>query len=281
VPLSTALHPKFSWYSEWVRPSGLTPDVGQRLSDQLDQLEKISFDFQSRQIPKGGVFPKNWGMPSASCTAFIRIPFERANIASLPYPLTRVNPVALENLERIGIFLSEGIYTPTNILNDSGFQKIGIVDNGFPESAYAQALVVGRPDMPHTFGGMLSNRRLKPEKLPAWHRLSHWRSAWETLKISLGQSEGFLGTASRTTFGFDRREIPMSASAPAIAFYVRSDQEAGWIVKEKVQPLVVSWLASGGTSRFLEMSVAGSIAQSVRDAISQSALETEGWYAPA
>lgn len=280
VPLSTALNPKFSWYSEWVRPSGLEGDVGRRLSDQLDKMEKISFDFQARRIPKGGVFPQDWGMPSASCSSFIRIPFERANIASLPYPLTPVNPIALENLERIGIFLSDGIYTPTNILNDSGFQKVGIVDNGFPESAYAQALVVGRPDMPHTFGGMLSNRRLRPEKLPDWHRLRHWRSAWEALKISLGQSEGFLGSVSRTTFGFDRREIPMSASSSAIAFYVRSDQEAGWIVKETVQPLVSAWLTNGKTSRFYEMSVDRSIIQTVRDAIGHSALELEGWYDP-
>ena len=94
------------------------------------------------------------------------MPFERAGVSELPYPIAKLVPNAASNLAILGIPEMPGIHTPTNILNDSGFEKIGIVDNGEPELAYAQALVVGRPELADTFGGCMSQKVLQLENLP-------------------------------------------------------------------------------------------------------------------
>ena len=102
VPVTTGLHPKFSWYSEWTRPPELPDNIGERLSNSIDNMGAIAFDFRSRRIPTGGEFPPEWGQPSATCTNLIRIPFERAGITNLPYPTTAVAPGARRNLKTLG-----------------------------------------------------------------------------------------------------------------------------------------------------------------------------------
>lgn len=277
VPVTTGLGPRFSWYSQWVRPPGLPDDIGVRLSKQLDTMESVAFDFQSRKIPCGGQFSSDWGQPSASCTNLIRIPLERAGV-SLPYPSTEIHPGAIENLNLLGLPGIGPIHTPTNLLNDSGFTHVGMVDNGFPELAYAQAMVVGRPDLPHTFGGHFCSRPLRLENLPDWKSITRWKSARAALMVKIGQSDSILGTVSRKAAGYTASEIPRTASPTAIAFYLRSDMEAGHIMQTKVLPELVRWFDEGHPWHLSQLQAEPHFCDLIRQGLSESALMKESWY---
>ncbi|WP_145167423.1 hypothetical protein [Rubripirellula lacrimiformis] len=277
VPLTTALSPRFSWYSEWVRPTGLPDDIGQGLSRELDHLEPIAFDFQSRRIPKGGHFATDWGQPSASCTNLIRIPFERLGI-ELPYPTTEIDRGAVRNLDLIGLQGIGPIHTPTNMLNESGFEKVGIIDNAVPELAYAQAMVVGRPQLGHTFGGHFCQRPLILENLPNWKSIKRWKSAQQALLVKIGQSDSWLASVSRFAAGYTADEIPRTASPTAIAFYLRSDLEAGHLLKSAIYPKLVPWFRSGKTSRLPDLQTDPHWTEQIERGIANSALAKESWY---
>lgn len=280
VPLTTGLSPHFSWYSEWVRPPRLPEDIGQRICKVLDDLETISFDFQSRKAPLGGFFSKDFGTPSASCTNLIRIIFERAGVSYLPYRTTKVVELASKNLELIGIHIPDGIYTPTDILRDPANCKIGIVDNGMPEFSYAQAIVHGRPEFLHTFGGMISQRDLLLENLPNWRSVRQWRSALESLKIAVAQANGPLSALTCSLYGFKQEEIPMSASHTAIAYYLRSELISSDIICSVVHPAMVRWFAEGGSYRLSVLRSDDTVSAMVRKSIEKSDLEREHWYRP-
>lgn len=283
VPITTALHPKFSWYSEWVRPKidgkAIRQDLGPLLSSAIDTMETFAFDFQARRVPTGGYFPREFGSSCASCTNLVRVPFERAGIDGLPYPITKLVPNAASNLAILGMPEMLGIHTPTNILNDSGFEKIGIVDNGEPELGYTQAMVVGRPELAETFGGWMSQKVLQLENLPNWKSVKHWKSAWEALRIGIGQSENPVGQAIRRWMNVDDDEVPKSVSATLIAFYIRSDIEAGHIIANRVHPAVLALFEN--TSELLLLSQLRTnpeIVELVRCGLMESALMKENWY---
>jgi len=280
VPITTALHPEFSWYSEWVRPKldgqELRPDIGQALSAAIDTMEVFSFDFQARRAPTGGFYSRKLGGPCASCTNLIRVPFERAGINNLPYPITKLVPNAANNLSILGMPEMLGIHTPTNILNDSGFEKIGIVDNGVPELGYAQALVVGRPEWQDTFGSWMSHKKLLLENLPNWKSVKNWKSAWEALRIRIGQSEGKIGHAIRHLMKVHDDEVPKSVSDTTIAFYVRSDMEAGHIILKRVYPAVAALLESTNDLPLLnQLRENATLTELVRQGLYESALKKE------
>ena len=283
VPVTTALHPKFSWYSEWVRPkidgNALRQDIGQLLSSAIDTMETFAFDFQARRVPTGGYFPIEFGSSCASCTNLLRVPFERAGIDGLPYPMTKLVPNAASNLAILGLPEMPGIHTPTNILNDSGFEKVGIVDNGEPELGYAQAMVVGRPELQETFGGWMSQKVLQLENLPHWKSVKNWKSAWESLRIRIGQSESQVGQTIRKWMNVDDAEVPKSVSDTTIAFYLRSDMEAGHIITNRVHPAVSALFEN--TSQLLLLSQLRTypeIVELVRCGLKESALMKEKWY---
>ena len=283
VPITTVLHPKFTWYSEWVRPKlngvGLGEDLGTKLSAEIDHMETFAFDFLARRAPQGGYFTKVFGGSSASCTNLVRIPFERAGIHGLPYPITKISPGAARNLNILGMPFMDGIYTPTNILNDSGFEKVGIVDNGEPELAYAQALVVGRPELAETFGGWMSQKGLVLQNLPNWRSVRHWRSAWETFRVHVGQSSGLLGRTVRKLLHVTAEEVPRSVSDTTIAFYLRSEMEAGHIIMNSLYPAVADFL--GKSSELFSLSqlrANKSLNESVKNGLLDSALKKENWY---
>jgi len=283
VPITTALHPEFSWYSEWVRPKidgrELGNNLGEVLSASIDTMEVFSFDFQARRTPTGGYYTREFGGSCASCTNLIRVPFERAGIDNLPYPITKLAPIAARNLAILGMPEMPGIHTPTNILNDSGYEKIGIVDNGCPEFGYAQALVVGRPNLPETFGGWLSNKKLHLENLPNWKSVRNWKSAWESLRIRIGQSEGSVATAIRRVMSVDDNEVPKSVSDTMIAFYVRSDMEAGHVITQRIYPAVSTLLNVSSEPMLLSRLRANKgIVELVRLGLWDSALRKENWY---
>ncbi len=277
VPVTTALAPKFSWYSQWVRPPNLPDSVGELLSVELDRLETLAFDFQSRRIPTGGRFPADWGQPSASCTNLIRVPFERIGI-ELPYPTTKIAAGAVHNLDLLGLPGIGPIHTPTNILNDSGFAHVGLVDNGFPELGYAQAMVVGRPELSHTFGGRFCQRRLRLENLPSWRGIKRWKSARSALLIKIGQSDSFFASLSRLAAGYTANEIPRTASPTAIAFYLRSDMEAGHIMKSLVAQELDRWFDNGGSTRLSVLQTNPKFCELIEQGLSMSALAKESWY---
>lgn len=277
VPVTTGLNPRFSWYSHWMRPPGLPDDIGHRLSEQIDALEQVAFDFQSRRIPAGGQFTVDWGRPSASCTNLIRIPFERVGI-ELPYPTTEVDPGASENLDRLGLPGIGPIHTPTNMLNDSGFESIGFVDNGFAELAYAQAMVVGRPELPHTFGGRFCTQELNLKNLPDWKSINRWRSAQTAFLIRLGQSDSMIAFLSRQFAGYSAEEIPRTASPTTIAFYLRSDMEAGHLMQTRVVAELRKWFASDGSIDLQQLHREPMFVDLISAGIDQSALGREGWY---
>ena len=283
VPITTALHPKFTWYSEWVRPKldgkDLADDLGEKLSAEIDHMETFAFDFLARRPPKGGHFTDVFGGSCASCTNLVRIPFERVGIHGLPYPITKISPGAARNLSSLGMPAMDGIYTPTNILNDSGFAKVGIVDNGEPELAYAQALVVGRPELAETFGGWMSQRRLVLQNLPNWRSVRHWRSAWETFRVHVGQSSDLLGRTVRKLLHVTDEEVPKSVSDTTIAFYLRSEMEAGHIIFNSLYPAVADMLGSSSELFSLSQLRANeSLIESVRRGLLESALNKENWY---
>lgn len=157
----------------------------------------FAFDFQSRKVPRGGWYDDIPDGSTATCSNFVRVPFERVGVTGMPYPTTAASVGAQANLSLLGLCYPNGIYTPTNILNDSKFSKVGIVDNGQTERSYASALVIGRPDWPHSFGGWISQKKLCLDNLPNWKSVRHWRSSFEAFKVKLGQSSNFLGRAAR------------------------------------------------------------------------------------
>lgn len=275
VPLSTGLSSHFSWYSEWVRPGGLPADFGTRASQVLDKLQTVTFDFQSRKCPAGGVFTSDFGPPSATCSNFLRIIFERAGV-DLPYTTTEVAERARKNLQLIGIDINNGIYTPTNILRDPQFLKVGIIDNGLPEVAFAQALVNGRPDWPESVGGYLSTRNLQLERLPDWRSVGQWRSALESIKLAVGTSKSLLGALSRSAFGYKLDEIPTSAPPAAIVFYLRSQFIAAHIIETVALPLVQKWFRENGSYRLSNLRADETIRNKIRDALAECELAT--WY---
>ena len=283
VPITTALHPEFSWYSEWVRPKlngqRLPRDIGESLSTAIETMEVFSFDFQARRVPVGGFYSRDTGGPCASCTNLIRVPFERAGIHNLPYPITKLIHNAAKNLSILGIPEIDGIHTPTNILNDSGFEKIGIVDNGLPELGYAQALVVGRPELQDTFGGWMSQKRLLLENLPNWKSVKNWKSAWEAFRIRIGQSESKIGHAIRQLMNVHDDEVPKSVSDTTIAFYVRSDMEAGHIILSLVYPAVAALFNHTDELPLLsQLRENATLTELVRQGLNNSALKKENWY---
>jgi hypothetical protein len=280
VPVTTGLSPHFSWYSEWVRPPELPDTVGEMLSKALDGMETIAFDFQSRRIPRGGLFTPEFGNPSATCTNLIRIPFERSGIDWLPYDTTPIAPGAQVNLAKIGIHIPDGIHTPTNILRSKEFTMVGIVDNGYPEWALAQQLVNGRPDQIDTIGGMISQREVLLENLPNWRSIGNWRSACEAAKVSIAQSSGILGSVARTSFGYKKEAIPSSASDTTIAFYLRSEFVSSDIIRNVVHPALMLWLSQGGSYRLSALRTEPVFRSLLQDAIGNSALEREKWYGP-
>ncbi|MGB7323368.1 MAG: hypothetical protein WBD31_00750, partial [Rubripirellula sp.] len=217
------------------------------------------------------------GPPSANCTNLIRIPFERTGV-ELPYPTTDVDFGARKNMTTLGLGGIETIYTPTNILNDSGFAKVGIVDNGCPELGYAQALVVGRPDQSHTFGGHFCQHPLVLENLPDWKSVRSWKSANAALLVKLGQSDSMIGEVSRRVAGYSAEEIPRTASATTIAFYLRSDMEASHLIKTIVYPEIVRRSATGAILSLSELQSDRAIIEMIHAGISQSALVKEKWY---
>ena len=283
VPITTALHPEFSWYSEWVRPKidgkELGNNLGEVLSASINTMEVFSFDFQARRTPTGGKYTREFGGSCASCTNLIRVPFERAGIDKLPYPITKLAPIAARNLAVLGMPEMPGIHTPTNILNDSEYEKIGVVDNGCPELGYAQALVVGRPELPETFGGWMSNKKLNLENLPNWKSVRNWKSAWESLRIRIGQSESTVAHAIRRVMNVDDNEVPKSVSDTMIAFYVRSDMEAGHVITQRIHPAVSTLFNVSSEPMLLSRLRANSgIAELVRLGLWDSALRKENWY---
>ena len=283
VPITTALHPDFSWYSEWVRPKingqSLSNDIGQLLSAEIDRMELFAFDFLARRIPEGGYFPMDFGSPCASCTNLIRVPFERAGIHTLPYPVTKITPVAASNLTILGMHGMEGIHTPTDILNESGYEKVGIVDNGEPEWSYAQALVIGRPDIADTFGGWMSQKSLVLKNLPHWQSIRHWKSAFEAFRVRIGQSNGVVGRSMRKLLDVDDDEVPKSVSETTIAFYLRSDLEASYIIENSLYPVVATLF--DGTNELLTLSqlrAMPELTELVTRGMLASALKKENWY---
>jgi len=283
VPIATALHPEFSWYSEWVRPNikgtALSDGLGKSLNDAIETMETFAFDFQARRVPTGGYFPEEFGGSCASCTNLIRVPFERAGIDCLPYPLTNLVSRAASNLGILGIPEIDGIHTPTNILNDSGFTKIGIVDNGEPELGLSQALVVGRPDWADTFGGWMSQKDLQLENLPNWKSVMNWKSAWESLRVRIGQSNSTVGHAIRRLLKVQDDEVPKSVSDTTIAFYLRSDMEAGNIITNRIYPAVVALLEQSTELLLLsELRADPFLTEQVRAGLLDSALKKENWY---
>ncbi len=283
VPITTALHPEFSWYSEWVRPKidgrGLPDNVGESLSAAIDTMETFAFDFQARRAPTGGFFSEDFGGSCASCTNLLRVPFERAGIDDLPYPTTKLVPNAARNLAILGLPELSGIHTPTNILNDSGFEKIGVVDNGAPEFSYAQALVIGRPELLDTFGGWMSQKELQLENLPNWKSVMNWKSAWESLRIRIGQSVGPVGNAIRRLMNVEDDEVPKSASDTTIAFYLRSDMEAGHIITNRLYSAIAAILENVPELPLLsQLQVHPEIVELVRSGLRESALMKENWY---
>ncbi|MCY2974992.1 MAG: hypothetical protein NTW52_10050 [Planctomycetota bacterium] len=278
LPVTTGLSPHFSWYSQWVRPPDLPDAVGEMLSNALDSMETIAFDFQSRRVPRGGVFTPEFGNPSATCTNLIRIPFERSGIDWLPYETTPIAAGAQVNLAKIGIHIPDGIHTPTNILRSKEFSMVGIVDNGSPEWSLAQQLVNGRPEHIDTIGGMISQREVMLENLPNWRSIGNWRSACEAAKVSVAQSNGILGSLARTSFGYTKEAIPSSASDTTIAFYLRSEFVSSDIIRNVIQPALLQWLSQGGSSRLSDLRTESAFRSLLRDAIEKSALVRENWY---
>ena len=280
VPVTTGLSPHFSWYSEWVRPPDLPEAVGEMLSKALDGMETIAFDFQSRRVPRGGLFTPEFGKPSATCTNLIRIPFERSGIDWLPYETTPIAPGAQVNLAKIGIQIPDGIHTATNILRSKESTKVGIVDNGYPEWSLAQHLVNGRPEHIETIGGMMSQREVLLENLPNWRSVGNWRSACEAAKVTVAQSNGILGSVARTSFGYKKNAIPSSASDTTIAFYLRSEFASSDIIRNAIHPSIVHWLSQGGSYRLSDLRVEPALCSLLGDAIRNSAMERERWYGP-
>jgi hypothetical protein len=274
------MHPEFSWYTEWVRPrtsTGTLPiDIGQRLSTVLDNMEVFSFDFRSRPVPPKADFCGREDGSSATCTTMVRVPLIRAGIEDLAFPTTAVHEGAYRNLERIGLEDVIDVHTPSNILLDAGHEYVGFVDNANPEAAYANRLVLGRPEIFDSLGGWMSQRTINPKNLPEWHKVGQWQAAWRALEVSVGQSNSFLGDIARTIVNIPKDAVPKSASPAVIAFYLTSELEAAHIARGSCE-LVFRYSANSipGPS---SMHNIPEIQENIGNALGRTQIHTNGWY---
>ena len=242
-------------------------------------MEPFAFDFLARRVPKGGYFTEQFGGSCASCTNLVRVPFERAGIEELPYPVTKIDPIAARNLSILGMPEIDGVYTPTNILKDSGFDRVGIVDNGVPELSYAQALVVGRPEWSDSFGGWMSQKALVLENLPNWKSVKNWKSAWEAFRVRVGQSNSLVSRTIRKALHVSDEEVPKSVSDTTVAFYLRCDMEANYIVKNRVYPRLIELFEETSDLLLLsQLRMNEAIVDLIREGLLSSALKRENWF---
>lgn len=125
----------------------------------------------------------------------------------------------------------------------------------------------------------MSQKELLLENLPNWKSVKNWKSAWEALRVRIGQSESKIGHAIRQFMNVHDDEVPKSVSDTTIAFYVRSDMEAGHIILKRVYPAVAALL--NGTHELPTLSQLRenkTLTELVRQGMYESALKKENWY---
>ena len=77
----------------------------------------------------------------------------------------------------------------------------------------------------------------------------------------------------------DDDEVPKSASDTTIAFYLRSDMEAGHIITSRVYSAISAMLENAPELPLLsQLQVHPEIADLVRSGLRESALMKENWY---
>ena len=126
----------------------------------------------------------------------------------------------------------------------------------------------------------MSQKDLQLENLPNWKSVMNWKSAWEALRVRIGQSESTVGQAIRRLLNVQDDEVPKSVSDTTIAFYLRSDMEAGHIIANRIYPAVVAMLDQSPALLTLSQLRADPwIVEQVREGLLESALKKENWYA--
>jgi len=217
VPLAAWLSPNFVYMARALRLTQVQGDISQALSDAYRAMPEISYDWQARDPLPDGEMPE--GRRSATCTTLGATLLRRIGI-DFPMPHAKFTPMAIRNLSMLGLDSVRSFFSTTNLALESGLRPIGSIDNRNFTSNLARYLFVGYPSVEASVGDNMANRMLVPSKLPTSFRTL-------ALEIGLAQRRDIIGKTIQRVTGFKPNQMPDSAPAEVIAFYLVSNQVFG------------------------------------------------------
>lgn len=224
VPLANFLG-NHTYYAEAYRVPNPPPNWGDRLSEEVVNMmvgEKITYDFQARDIPPDGVMPEN--QKCATCTSLLDIIYRRTGM-QVPGKKSEMVEGSHRNLDYLGMTMVRSLLTPTDVMR-SGMVHAGVFDNGQLRENLARELILGHSSVPGTMGHLFATGDLDL-------KLISWRdSLFRNLEVSIGQADNVVGAAGRAAFNFQEDEVPKTAPEKTVAFYLISNDKAGPISKE-------------------------------------------------
>ncbi len=219
VPLANFLG-EHTYYAETYRVANPPADWGRKLSDEVQKMmngERLSYDFQARDVPVGGILPAE--QMCATCTTLPQIILKRTGV-EIPLEKSSVIPGAKRNLDYLGMTMVDGVTMPTDVAR-SGLELVGVFDNRRLKENLSRELTIGHAEATGSAGHGMSHGDLDLLQLPQGHFLM------KALELNVAQGRGLVGMLAPLVvpaFGFQVTEIPKSAPPNTVAFYVVSTE---------------------------------------------------------
>jgi hypothetical protein len=213
VPLAAWLSPNFVYLAKAMRLTQEYGDISSSLSKAYQDMPEISYDWQARDPLPGGMLPE--GRRCATCTTLGANLMAQVGI-TFPMPRAQFTKSAIANLTMLGLHSVNDFYSTTNLGLASGLKNIGSIDNRMFVTNFSRYMYIGYPGVPASVGDNMANKTLLPNRLPLSYRAL-------TVEIGLAQRNDMLGKTLQAVAGFKPNQMPNSAPAEVIAFYLVSN----------------------------------------------------------
>lgn len=213
VPLAAWLSPNFVYLARALRLPQVQDDISRLLSNAYRNMPEISYDWQARDPLPNGVLTE--GRTCATCTTLGAILLAQIGI-TYPMPRAIFTAKAVENLSMLGLRSVRDFYSTSNLGLASGLHNIGSIDNRMFEANFARYMYIGYPSILASVGDNMANKTLVPNRLPTSYRTT-------VIEIALAQRKDFIGKTLQHVAGFKPNQMPDSAPAEVIAFYLVSN----------------------------------------------------------
>ena len=271
VPLANFLA-NHTYYAEAYRYRRASHEWREKISREVRQLmlnEKISYDFQARDIPSSGQLPEE--RKCTTCTTLLDLILKRTG-TNISWQKSRMNAHAKPNFDTIQMPWVDSLLTPTDIMREPEFRPVAIFDNRELPQNLARELVIGNDQVPGTAGHFFATHDL------AWDQLPLAQTMFRGFEVSLGQRTDPVSRVVQSLAGFQPGEVTTSASPRTIAFYLISNDAVGNASK-RLKPTCDEVLKQASTAS-TPFSLAEAQTNSQKGAVN-SALEESGltrWY---